>query len=329
VCFLALSVLCAEAQTAWRDPSSHRITFVEVARDVRLEVLDWGGRGRPLVLLTGSGLTAHVYDEFAPKLTGIAHVYAITRRGFGASSHPAGGYDDQQLADDVAAVLDKLQLRKPVLAGHSMAGGELTTLGRRCSDRLGGLIYLDALSDPRDQPGGDPAWEAVLNKLPADAGKMSPPDYSSLDAYRAWQVATHAGAFPESELRQLFEVGGDGRMGRYKASTGEINTAIGGGQVKRDYTNIRVPVLAIIDGPRTQIAELRPDEYHPKNDQERLAMEEVGRAYATYVDRWIANLKRSVPDVRVVPLKGAGHYLFLTSEREVLTEIRAFVARLP
>ena len=85
-----------------------------------------------------------------PKLTDCCRVYAITRRGFGASSRPKTGYDDQRLADDVLEVLNQLKLVKPVLAGHSMAGGELTTLGNQHSERLAGLAYIEALDDPRD-----------------------------------------------------------------------------------------------------------------------------------------------------------------------------------
>ena len=59
--------------------------FIPVAQEVRLEVLDWGGTGKPLVLLPGGGNTAHVFDDFAPKLTREFHVYGITRRGFGES----------------------------------------------------------------------------------------------------------------------------------------------------------------------------------------------------------------------------------------------------
>jgi pimeloyl-ACP methyl ester carboxylesterase len=58
---------------------------------VRLEVLDWGGTGRSLVLLAGGGDTAHIFDDFAPKLTGDFHVYGITRRGFGELSLPRLG----------------------------------------------------------------------------------------------------------------------------------------------------------------------------------------------------------------------------------------------
>jgi hypothetical protein len=63
----------------WTDPSSHHVRWIAVDSSVRLEVLEWGGSGRPLVLL-GCYLTAHVHDEFAPKLTNQFHVYGITRR---------------------------------------------------------------------------------------------------------------------------------------------------------------------------------------------------------------------------------------------------------
>src|SRR6187549_3864243 len=73
-------------ETAWRDPAPHRDQFITVDKDVLLEVLDFGGSGRPLVLLAGLGNTAHTFDRFAPKLADQFHVYAITRRGHGASS---------------------------------------------------------------------------------------------------------------------------------------------------------------------------------------------------------------------------------------------------
>lgn len=49
------------AATAWRDTSPHRSRFIAVEKDVRLEVLDWGGTGRPVVLLAGAGNSAHVF----------------------------------------------------------------------------------------------------------------------------------------------------------------------------------------------------------------------------------------------------------------------------
>src|ERR1700722_14985045 len=116
---LPLELRRATKETAWqRDPPPHAIQFLNFGKDVKLEVLDWGGTGRPLVLLTGLGDNAHRFDKFALKLTGTYHVYGITRRGFGASSAPepnGGNYSADRLGDDVLAVMDSLKINKPVL----------------------------------------------------------------------------------------------------------------------------------------------------------------------------------------------------------------------
>jgi pimeloyl-ACP methyl ester carboxylesterase len=316
----------------WQDPSKHQVRLVTVEEGVELEVLDWGGSGRAVVLLAGSGNTAHVFDDFAPKLAGGCHVYGITRRGYGASSQPASGYDDQRLADDVLHVLDSLKIDAPVLVGHSMAGGELTTLGNQHSKRLAGLVYLDALGDPRDFPSGDPAYMALFNRLPAPMrGPASPPseeESRSFSAYRAWQMRNERYAFPESELRNTHVTNPDGTMGLFKTPR-SIHGAIGAGQKKRDYSNIRVPVLALFEFPRTADTPSRPGEYQPKNEEERATIEAFNRATAAYVDRWVKNLKSGVPGARIIDLPGAGHYVFLTREAQVLTELRQFAASLP
>jgi pimeloyl-ACP methyl ester carboxylesterase len=68
----------ATKATAWAIPNPHKVEFVEVEPGVKLEILDWGGTGRPLVLLTGLKDDAHVFDTFAPKLTAKYHVYGIS-----------------------------------------------------------------------------------------------------------------------------------------------------------------------------------------------------------------------------------------------------------
>jgi pimeloyl-ACP methyl ester carboxylesterase len=77
-------------------------------------------------------------------------VYGITRRGFGASSKPATGYRTDRLADDDLAVIDSLGLARPVLAGHSLAGAELSSIGSRQPSRVAGLVYLDPSSAAYD-----------------------------------------------------------------------------------------------------------------------------------------------------------------------------------
>src|SRR6267378_1178671 len=117
--------LSAQEPVPWHDPSPHSIQFVTVDENVKLEVLDWGGNGRPLVLLAGLGNTAHVFDDLAPRLTDSFHVYGITRRGFGRSSQPPAS-DVTTLVSDLRIVIDSLRLSRVILIGHSIAGEELT-----------------------------------------------------------------------------------------------------------------------------------------------------------------------------------------------------------
>ena len=55
-----------------RQPASKQsgLSFITTEPGVRLEVKDWGGVGKPVVLLAGLGGTLHVFDGFAPQLTG-------------------------------------------------------------------------------------------------------------------------------------------------------------------------------------------------------------------------------------------------------------------
>src|SRR5262245_26802875 len=120
----------SQPNASWQDPSPHQVRWVTVDSSVRLEVLDWGGSGRPLVLL-GCYLTGHAYDDFAPKLTNQFHVYAITRRGIGVSDKPTAGYSVQRSTDHVLEVLDPLKLQKSLPVGNSCEIGRAS-----CRDRV-------------------------------------------------------------------------------------------------------------------------------------------------------------------------------------------------
>lgn len=325
---LALAAVIAQvsaAQENWRDPSPHRAQFVTVEDNVPLEVLDWGGAGRNLVLLAGSGNTAHVFDDFAVKLSAFGHVYGITRRGFGASSHPPSGYTDQRLADDVLAVLDSLRIAPPVLIGHSLAGNELTTLASEHPDRVSGLVYLDAAFDPKDMPASHPGYMALFNNLPAGMRSSPSPataaDRQSPEAYRDWQRRNGRVAFPMAELRNDYAWNRDGSLGRYLTPQ-SVFAAIADGAKKRDYSKIRAPILAFF--PATS----EMPSYKPKDNQERTAIVAFNAATAVYVNRQKQSLRTTPGGVRIVDLAHADHYIFISNEAEVVREIRAFLGRL-
>lgn len=310
------------AQTpVWQDPSKHQVQFVEVEKDVRLEVLDWGGTGR-LVVLLGGYSTAHIFDEIAPKLARAGHIYGITRRGLGASSKPDHGYTARESAEDVLRVLDALKLEKPVLMGYSFGGQDLSVLGAEHSDRIGALIYLDSAEDERVWPfpngpiGGDEKeWKAQLPKIP-------PSNRASIAAYRAWQKAAHNMAFPESELRQLNTVNSDGSVGDSLVSK-DVRDAMFAGRAVPDYSRIRIPVLAFFEMPIPLSDQLRKAQ--PSSTEQAAAL---GAQYVTS-QMWTAvnahALSRALPAARIVYLVGGNNYIFLTNEADVVRETTAFV----
>jgi pimeloyl-ACP methyl ester carboxylesterase len=296
---IAIHSITAQATSAWRDPSPHKVQFVTVDSSVRLEVLDWGGRGRPLLFI-GCYQTAHAYDDIAPKLTEHFRVYAVTRRGLGASDRPATGYDPQRRADDIVNVMDALRLDKPILVGHSCGGWILHTIGAEHPERVGGLAYLEAAEDPTlglsdypSLPGADPA------KLPKPVRKESPV------------------VFPEAERREMAE----------RPVEPVIRKAIvDDHKVRPDYSRITVPVLAIY---RTTTLEQALKLYEPQNDQQRALLFQLYAATRGMLEKWQADLRAGVPHARIVELPGANLYMYLSNEADVIRELRAFAATLP
>jgi pimeloyl-ACP methyl ester carboxylesterase len=167
----------------WTDPSAKHVRFIAVPGSadggIRLEVIDWGGHGPPLVLLAGLGESGHIYNDFAPRLTDRFRVFALTRRGHGLSSRAdTSTYVLDTLAADIGAVLDSLQLNRASLIGHSIAGAEITRFAARFPDRVERLVYLDASHDFA-------GIDSVLAANPA-----WPPDFEpgadTLNAARDW-----------------------------------------------------------------------------------------------------------------------------------------------
>jgi len=131
--------------------SNHKSDFVNI-NGIRLHYLDWGGKGPTLIFLTGMGASAYIFVKFAPRFTDKFHVLALTRRGHGDSDCPEIGYDADTLAEDIRQFMDHLNIEKAILAGHSVAGVELTHFAATYPNRAEKLIYLDALDDRRGLP---------------------------------------------------------------------------------------------------------------------------------------------------------------------------------
>lgn len=327
LCILASSArntIAAETAT-WHDPSPHRITFVTVDNGVKLEVLDWGGNGRAVVLLAGYQ-TAHEYDDIAPKLAAFCHVYGITRRGFGASSRPHSGYTAQRSAEDVLQVLDALKLDHPVLAGHSFGGEDLFTIGAEQPTLAAGLVFLDSADDPTLPSSAYGVAEVDTKRLPASMTTPGPPpDYSSFQAFGEWQMKAHGVVMPESALRQHYPVNPDASMGE-DSNPKWVRDAIFAGIQKPRYSSIQAPVLAILALPLPLVEQFK--KYQPRTADERAAMEQKYAVGEAFTKRTIHDLKAGDPNARIVTLPGASTYIFLSNENDTVREMRSFVGGL-
>src|SRR5262249_40541294 len=136
---------------------------------------DWG-QGPPVVFLHGWALGAAMW-EYTTLPLGRRGLRAIAydRRGCGRSDHPAGGYDYDTFADDLAAVLDKLELRGVTLVAHSLAGGEVIRyLARHGAARVARVAFVcttaPCLRRAPDNPDGVPpaAVADILAALETD-----------------------------------------------------------------------------------------------------------------------------------------------------------------
>ena len=313
-----LACFGAAGAQQWRDEAAHRTLWVTVDEAVSLEVLDWGGTGRPLVLLAGLGHTAHVFDALAPNLTGFFHVYAITRRGFGSSTHTSSGYTDTRLAVDVMAVVDSLQLTGTVLAGHSFAGQELTAIGIRRPASIAGLVYLDAAADDLHGLQNEPKLQAIMRQLPQPRPTES--DRNSFSALQAWWTRTYGIRPPEAELRNMYRATSNGGIGKERVAEGAWKAAMTGVS-KPDYDGIRVPILAIYAVPRSA-RDLPP--WLRTDDELRGRAIDEAYLYGVAARERASKAFRRAPHSRIVNLYGADHYLFLSHANAIVSELRAF-----
>lgn len=303
----------------WSDPSPHATHFVAV-NGVRLQYLDWGGAGEPLVLIHGLGDTPHYFDDLAPALRDRWRVIAYARRGHGRSE-ARSPYDADTLAEDLRQLLDALGLRAVHLAGWSLGGRELTRFAELHPARVRTLVYLDGAHDR-----ADPAWRQVLESAPLD---LFPDETAlgSLDRYRRWWQATFFADAPWSDAAEAYmrdivvpQPDGSLRPATPASVFGEVAaTYVTPPIYRRDYSRLRAPALFVF-----------PATWLPT----RLADPALNRQAADWHERHfrpcraaaIAKLRRELADVEIVELDGGNHVDFVVSQHaQVVAAMRAFL----
>ena len=317
-------------KASWRDAAPHEAHSISVDEGVQLEVLDFGGEGSPsnstILLLPGLGATAHSYDELAPLLAKKHRVVAMTRRGAGDSSRPDFGFETPRLAQDVLQVLDAMGLEKVLLAGHSIAGDELTWLGGKHPERFSGLVYLDAAYDRS----GDPRAPAALRLR--ELGRLLPPEppippqaLLNFEAMTKLLLERGHNRLPEGELIAFHRMN-DPYLAGTPGIDGRTQQAISAAIQAPDYAAVKIPALAIyaIEDPNRPL----PPWYDPNDRQLIATLTERTRISDAIKRESIELFKHNVERGQVLELQNATHYIFQSNQQEVLDAIEKFVADL-
>jgi non-heme chloroperoxidase len=116
--------------------------------NTNLHVDDSGGPGRPVVLIHGWPLSGESWSAQVDALQSAGYrVITYDRRGFGRSGKPVVGYTYENLSDDLASVLDELDLRDATLVGLSMGGGEVANYcARKGVARLRSVVFASSVT---------------------------------------------------------------------------------------------------------------------------------------------------------------------------------------
>jgi pimeloyl-ACP methyl ester carboxylesterase len=131
-----------------------------------------GARPPAFLLVHGLASNARLWDEVSARLADAGHpTYAVDLRGHGGSDLPAGGFDTTTAAADLAVVIEKLDLGRPIVAGQSWGGNVVVELAAGHPERVAALALVDGgWIDLAAELG---SWEACERALrPPEVGGM-------------------------------------------------------------------------------------------------------------------------------------------------------------
>jgi pimeloyl-ACP methyl ester carboxylesterase len=274
---------------------------VPVEDGVRLHVRHWPGEtGRtPFVLVHGLSSNARLWDGVAAMLAAAGHMtYAVDLRSHGLSDRPAGGYDTETAAADVAAVTRQLKLPPAVVVGQSWGGNVVVALAAKYPDRVRALGLVD---------GG---WIDLPSQFPdarACADALRPAD---IDGSKAADLVGHLRrAHPDWDGWAIeatafnLAVDDDGLVRRRLAIPAHMSIlrSMWEAPPSRLFASVRVPVL-LVPALKAQ------------DEQKR---------------RLVADAAAALPDAKVREYLGADHDVHAQQPKRLAADLLMFAATLP
>ncbi|HEY2206773.1 MAG TPA: alpha/beta hydrolase [Pseudonocardia sp.] len=262
--------------TYYLNPDGHRFHYQD------------RGDGPAVLLVHSWAMDSAIWEYLITDLVAAGYrCVAMDRRGHGRSDEPGAGYDLDTLADDLAALLEHLDLREVTAVGHSMGCGEIVRyLGRHGDGRIARAAFLGAIAPYLRGAVGEQFYRANLTELTTDRP--------------AWFATRADGYFarPASGVsRALADEAMAVALRTPLAVLTDCVAAGAGTDLTDELPRVRVPVL-VVHGDADQSAPL----------------ELTGRPTA-----------RLLPDARLLTYPGGAHGLYVTHRDRLTTDLLGFL----
>ncbi len=154
-------------------------------RGLTMHVRDWGGTGRPVVLVHGLASNARIWDLVAPLLAERPmRIVAIDQRGHGETDKPSHGYGFTTITGDLHHAVQALVLARPLVVGHSWGASVALHYAARHPHDVSGVVCVD---------GGFFDMARAMTWEEAQM-QMAPPDLTSLTAEEFLERARNWGS---------------------------------------------------------------------------------------------------------------------------------------
>jgi non-heme chloroperoxidase len=273
------------------------MTHISTRDGSSLHVKDMGS-GPAVVLIHGWPLNGDMWEYQTMALLEAGYrVITYDRRGFGQSAHPASGYDYDHFADDLADVIEKLDLQSASLVGFSMGGGEIARyLSRHGASRIARAALVSSvvpyLLKGDDNPDGVDyeVFAEMKNQVRKDRF-----DFLQTFGKMFYGVGLVSRPVSQALLDWTFTLG---IMASPKATIDCID-AFGTTDFRPDLAAFTIPTL-IIHGTSDKTVPIDP----------------AGRAAA-----------RGIPHATLIEYDGEPHGLFATAPERLNEDLLAFLAR--
>lgn len=278
--------------------------FVTVG-EIKLHYVQWGEQGSPIICIHGLTANAFYFQAIAENLARDHRVFAYDLRGRGESDQPEHGYSVPIHANDLAMLIDALELEQPVILGHSLGALIALYFAAHFPDKLSKLILGDGGAPLHwENIEGQPAWlTAAVNRLGVT--------FPSIEEYIRRQKATpYLGPYWNEYIESYFQHDvrqqDDGSVISrcYRGGILEEGQRYDEAQPAAQWERVQVPTLILRAGQGLFFT----------NDQ-LLTEEDAATIHRAITGSWLVNFPT------------LNHYtLFFNIEQGPLEAIRAFVA---